>query len=161
MRRAFWTTLAIGGAVLVETALGHLWPGLARSFDPFLLVVVYCALVGGESHGMLAGACAGWVQDALFGGPVLGLGGLSKLLVGFAVGLAGSRFLIASPLARGLALLLATLADSLLLPWLGSVFDLPTAPLGLLALLLRAAVNAALGSLLFAVVERRLQRERL
>ena len=58
----------------------------ARVFDPFLLVVVYCGLTGGEVHGMLAGAAAGWVQDVHFGGRILGLSGLSKLLVGFGVG---------------------------------------------------------------------------
>ena len=61
--RAFWTGLAIAGAVLVETALGYLVPAPGRYLDPFLLVVVYCALAGGETHGMLAGAAAGWVQD--------------------------------------------------------------------------------------------------
>ena len=34
---------------------------------------------------VLAGVAAGWVQDLLFGGPILGLSALSKLLVGFVV----------------------------------------------------------------------------
>ena len=59
MSRAFWTAFAIAGAVLVETALGYLVASPGRYLDPFLLVVVYCALVGGETHGMLAGAAAG------------------------------------------------------------------------------------------------------
>ena len=61
--RALWTALALAGAVLVETALAHLVSSPGRFLDPFLLVVVYCALSGGETHGMLAGAAAGWVQD--------------------------------------------------------------------------------------------------
>ena len=63
-------------------------PGQARVLDPFLLVMVYCGLTRGETHGMLAGAAAGWVQDVHFGGRVLGLSGLTKMIVGFAVGLA-------------------------------------------------------------------------
>ncbi len=47
MSRALWTGLAIVGAVLVQTALGYLFPGPGRFLDPFLLVVVYCALAGG------------------------------------------------------------------------------------------------------------------
>ena len=157
MTRGFWTALAVVGAVLVETAIGYLVPVPGRLFDPFLLVVVYCALAGGETHGMLTGVAAGWVQDALFGGRVLGLSALSKLTVGFVVGLAGGRFLMTSVPARALALLVASLADGLMVPWLASVFGLDLAPLGPLALFGRAALNATVGGFLFALVERRLQ----
>jgi rod shape-determining protein MreD len=156
--RAFWTGLAIGGAVLVQTALGYLVPAPGRYLDPFLLVAVYCALAGGETHAMLAGTAAGWVQDTLFGGPVLGLSALSKLLVGFAAGLAAGRFLVASAAARALVVLLATLADALLVQWLASVFSLQVGGLSLLALASRAALNALAGGLLFALVDRRVQR---
>ena len=90
--KVFWTALAILAALLLQTALSQLLPAQARVFDPFLLVVVYCGLTGGETHGMLAGAAAGWVQDVHFGGRVLGLAGLTKVLVGFGVGLSGTRF---------------------------------------------------------------------
>ena len=158
MSRALWTALAVAGAVLVETALGYLVPAPGRYLDPFLLVAVYCALVGGEVHGMLAGALAGWVQDTLFGGRVLGLSALSKLLVGFAVGLAARRFLIAGVAARTLVVLLATVADALVLQWLASVFALEASGLSPLALASRGTVNALVGGLLFALVDR--QRER-
>jgi rod shape-determining protein MreD len=156
--RALWTGVAILGAVLVETAFGYLFPGAGRFFDPFLLVVVYCALSGGETHGMLAGVAAGWVQDTLFGGRVLGIAPLSKLLVGFALGLAGGRFLISSTPARALAMFLATLVDGLLVPWLASVFTLEVLSQGPLVLLGRAALNALVAGALYALVERRLQR---
>ncbi len=158
MSRALWTGLAILGAVLVETALGYLLPSPGRLLDPFLLVVVYCALSGGETHGMLAGVAAGWVQDSLFGGRVLGIAALAKLLVGFAVGLAGGRFLISSVAARAVTVFLATLADGLLVPWLASVFTLELLPQGPLAFVGRAALNALVGGALYALVERRLQR---
>jgi len=154
--RVFWTGLAIGAAVLVETALAYLVPSPGRYLDPFLLVVVYCALAGGETYGMLAGVSAGWVQDALFGGRVLGLSGLSKLVVGFGVGLAAGRFLIAGAPARALVVLLATIVDALLVQWLASVFSVQTTALSPLALLLRATLNALVGGLLFALVDRRL-----
>ena len=128
MRRLVWTAVAIVGAVLVETALGYLVSEPGRYLDPFLLVVVYCALRGGETHGMLAGAAAGWVQDVLFGGRVLGLSALAKLVVGFAVGAAGSRFLIAGPAARALVVLLAAAGEALLVQWLASVFGVGAAP---------------------------------
>ena len=112
--RVFWTALAILAALLVQTALGRLLPMQARVFDPFLLVVVYCGLTGGETHGMLAGASAGWVQDVHFGGRILGLGGLTKLLLGFAVGVGSTRFHLGEPAARLLVLMVATIADALI-----------------------------------------------
>ena len=156
MSRAFWTGLAIAGAVLVETALAYLVASPGRYLDPFLLVAVYCALAGGETHGMLAGAAAGWVQDVLFGGRVLGLSPLSKLVVGFGVGLGAGRFLIASAAARALVVLLATVADALLVQWLASVFSIPTTGLSPLGLVSRATLNALVGGLLFALLDRRL-----
>jgi len=158
VKRVVWTAAAILGAVLVQTALGYLFPGPGRVLDPFLLVVVYAALVGGETDGMLTGMAAGWVQDALFGGRVLGLAALSKLVVGFVAGLAGRRFLISGAPARALAVLLASLADALLVPWLASVFSVELLPLGLLELLGRAFLNSLVGGVLFALVERRLER---
>lgn len=155
MRRAIWTAVAIVGALLVETGLGYLVPGPGRYLDPFLLVVVYCALVGGETHGMLAGVAAGWVQDVYFGGRVLGLSGLSKLVVGFAVGTASSHFLISTTSARVVVLLLATVADALLVQWLASVFAIEALPLNPLGLLSRASVTAVVGGLVYALIDRR------
>ena len=158
MSRGFWTGLALAGAVIVETALGYLVPAPGRYLDPFLLVVVYCALTGNETHGLLAGAAAGWVQDVLFGGRVLGLSALAKLLVGYAVGLGAGRFLIASTAARALVVLLATVGDAVLIQWLASVFSVEATGLSFVALVSRATVNALAGGLLYALVDRRQQR---
>jgi rod shape-determining protein MreD len=156
--RAFWFGLALVGAVLVQTALGYLVPAPGRFVDPFLLAVVYTALVAGETPGMLAGAAAGWVQDVVFGGRVLGLSALSKLAVGYLAGLAGGRFLIATTGARALAVFAASVLDGLLVPWLASVFAIEVTPLGPLAFVARASLNALVGGLLFEAVERRRQR---
>lgn len=160
MKRALWTGLAIVGALLVETALGYVVSEPGRYFDPFLLVVVYCALRGGETHGMLAGVGAGWVQDIHFGGSIVGLSALAKLVVGFAVGSAGSHFLINSASARVLVLLLAAAADALLTQWLASVFGIDAFPMSPLTLVSRASLTAVLGGVLFALIDRRLQQAR-
>lgn len=157
MKRLFWTAVAILGAVLVETALGYLVSEPGRYLDPFLLVVVYCALSGGEGQGLLAGTAAGWVQDLLFGGPILGLSALAKLLVGFVVGAAGSHFLISGAPARALVLLLASAADALLVQWLASVFAIEASPMSPVILTSRATLTAVVGGLLYAVIDRRLQ----
>lgn len=156
--RILWATLAIVAALLVQSALGQILPAQARLVDPFLLVLVYCALMGGERFGMLAGGAAGWVQDIGFGGTVLGLLGLTKVLVGFGVGLAGSRFLLTSAGARTLVLLLTTVADALIFQWLAAVFDVKVLDLSPSGLLTRATVNAALGVVIYSVLDRRLPR---
>jgi len=160
MKRLVWTGIAIVAALLVETALGYVVAEPGRYFDPFLLVVVYCALRGGETHGMLAGVAAGWVQDILFGGSILGLSALSKLVVGFAVGAAGSHFLIAGTSARVLVLLLAAIADALLTQWLSSVFGIDASPMSPVTLAARASLTAVVGGALFALIDRRLQQAR-
>lgn len=153
--KVFWTGLAILGAFLLQSALGWLLPSYARFVDPFLVVVVSCALAGGETHGMLAGAAAGWVQDALFGGRILGLSGLSKVLVAFLVGVAGARFQLGEAGPRALVLALSTLLDAFLLSSLASVFNVTLNPVPFWGHLLRASANAALGLLAFRGLESR------
>ncbi len=156
--RAFWTALAILVALLVQTALSRLFPGHARVLDPFLLVEVYCGLTGGETHGMLAGAAAGWVQDVHFGGRILGLSGLTKVLVGFGVGVGSTRFHLGEPAARLLVTMLATVVDALLFAELAAVFEVSAYELSPTGLLARAAVNAVLGLVLFGAVDRQVRR---
>ena len=145
MKRLVWTAVAIVGALLVETGLSYLVVEPGRYLDPFLLVVVYSALTGGETRGMLAGLAAGWVQDVHFGGEILGLSALSKLL-------------ISSTSARALVLLLATVADALLVLWFASVFTIEVAPMSPITLASRASLTAVVGGVLFALVDGRVQR---
>jgi hypothetical protein len=68
--------------------------------------------------------------------------------------------MIVSAAARAFVVLLATVADALLVAWLASVFSVETVPLSPLALASRATLNALAGGILFALVERRLRSER-
>jgi hypothetical protein len=149
--RAVWTAAALLAALLAQSALSRIAPGQARILDPFLLVVVYCGLAGGETHGMLAGLAAGWVQDVQFGG-------LTKVVVGFGVGAASSRFLLSGPAARVLVLFVAALTDTLLFERLAAAFEIAVHPLSPLAILARAMLNALLGGPLYELLDRRLIR---
>lgn len=155
---AVWTTGALLGALMLQTGLGRLFPESAPLFDPFLLVVIYAGLAGGESHGMLTGAAAGWIQDLQFGGPVAGLSALSKLLVGFAVGFAASRFLLVAALPRLLLVVIASLLDGLLHERLAALLGAPVSELSLAGLGLRAALNALVGVPVYQALDRRLRR---
>jgi len=159
--RYVWTAAGLLVALLLQSALGVVAPGEARTIDPFLIVVVYCALSGGETHGMLAGAAAGWVQDIHFGGSIVGLSALSKLLVGFGVGVAGSRFMIVGTAPRSLALFVAVVADALVFRQIATVFEIPTGGLSAFGLLARSTVTALLGTLAFEALEMRRRRKEL
>ncbi len=153
------TGLGLGLALVIQSGLTLVLPGPGRLLDPFLVVVVYCGLTGGETHGMLAGATAGWIQDTQFGGAVSGLSALTKLLVGFAVGMAATRFLVTASLARLLVLFGATLIDALIFERLALVFEIAASEMSLRLLLARAVANAVLGVLAFQALEFRAQRE--
>jgi rod shape-determining protein MreD len=157
--KIFWTVLAVVGAAVLQTGLGHLAGRAPLVFDPFLLVVLYCSLTYGETHGMLAGTVAGWVQDVLFGGQVAGLSALTKLLVGFFVGLAGTRFLLVGAAPQLLVIFASTIIDALALQSLASVFSIRTTELSAAGLALRAGVNALIGIILFSVLDRHVARE--
>lgn len=158
--KAFGVALALLAALLLQTALSRVLPGQARIFDPFLLVMVYYGLSGGETQGMVVGALGGWIQDIQFGGSVLGLSGLTRVLIGFAVGMAGTRFHLSEPAPRALVLFVAALADGLVFGALASAFDVGITRLSPLAMFARAAVNAAVGALAFELVDRQLRRLR-
>jgi rod shape-determining protein MreD len=157
--RVFWTLVAIGLAAVLQSGLSLVLPRSPHSLDLFLLVVVYCGLTYGETHGMLAGAVAGWVQDVLFGGQVAGVSALTKLVLGFGVGLAGTRFLLVGPAPQILVLFAATIIDALITHWLASVFGIRTHELSAAGLAFRGVVNALAGVVLFAVLDRNVGRD--
>jgi cell shape-determining protein MreD len=159
--RYAWTAAALLVALVLQSALGILAPSEVRIVDPFMVVVVYCGLTGGETHGMLAGAAAGWIQDIHFGGPIVGLSALTKLVIGFGVGVAGNRFMIVGTPPRSLTLFVAVVVEALLLRQLALVFDIPAGALTIFALLARATITALLGALVFETIDLRLGRSTL
>ena len=77
-----------------------------------LVAVVYVALAFGAMTGLLAGAAGGLVQDALAGG-IVGIGGISKTIVGFAVGVLGAQFIVSQPMPRLVMFVLGTVLHEL------------------------------------------------
>ena len=114
-----------------------------------LIVVVLLALRRGPEFGAVAGFVAGLLQDAA-GGGLLGVQALTKALIGFAIGAAGSRLAVTQPLVQVPGLVLLTVAEALVRFALLKLFRFP-APLGeLLAwvVLPQALYNGFLGALL-------------
>lgn len=99
--------VALAVALVLQTTLGRLVSGGIVAVDFVLVVVISAALVGGPTAGLLTGTAGGLVQDALSSG-VLGIGGLAKSIVGFLTGVAGTQFIVATPLPRMVVFAAAT-----------------------------------------------------
>jgi rod shape-determining protein MreD len=61
--------------------------------------------------GLLIGSAAGLVQDALSSG-IIGIGGLSKTVVGFVAGLLATQFIVTAPLSRFLVFVACTFLNA-------------------------------------------------
>lgn len=86
-------------AVTLQLSLARMTVGGRWGFDLVLVAVVYVALRWGPTAGVIAGTLGGLTQDAL-AGTTIGVGGLSKTIVGFAAGVIGSQFIVTRPFPR-------------------------------------------------------------
>ena len=77
--------VALVVALALQTTLAGLRVGGTTAVNLVLVVVVYVGAGVRAGDGLLAGTVGGLMQDALAGG-IIGIGGLSKTLVGFVVG---------------------------------------------------------------------------
>lgn len=95
-------TFKIALTIIVALLLQMLLPNYVRFFqyiDLPLLVTLYFGLQRAPVMGMLTGMIAGLGGDAV-GGGILGVGGFSKTLIGYLVGVASVRLSLENPLAR-------------------------------------------------------------
>jgi rod shape-determining protein MreD len=151
--KAFGLGAALLGTLAVQTSLAHAAMSNRTGVDLVLVLVVFVALRQGAVAGLLFGSLAGLCQDALSGG-IVGVGGLTKSLVGAAVGALASQFIITNALPRFVVFLGGTLAHAAV--FLGIYALIDAAPLGRSWALVvpQALLNAGIGLLLFAAVER-------
>lgn len=82
--RALRFLLTLSVVLLVHLLAVRLLPWFPRAVDLFLILIVANALDGNSLSGLLGGAAAGLVEDAV-GGAYYGLHGLGGSVVGYAV----------------------------------------------------------------------------
>ncbi len=150
--KAAGVILAIVGALGLQTALGRFVSRGTVAVDLVLVVVLYVALTSGPVTGLLSGAAAGLVQDALSSG-VIGIGGLAKTLVGFLTGIIGTQFIVAQPFPRFVVFFAGTVVHAIVFMGLYVLLELRQfgTPYGAVAG--QAFGNAVVGVLAFQVVE--------
>jgi len=145
--------LAISGALVLQTTLSGVMAGGAIAVNLVLVAIVYLALSYGAVTGMLAGTFGGLVQDALAGG-LVGLGGMSKTIIGFAVGVLSSQFNLSTTVPRLVMFVAATFVHQIVFEGMYALLGGRPFALQWSALLIQALANALIGIMAFLVVEK-------
>ena len=145
--------VAIAAALVLQTALAGLMVGRPIAVNLVLIAVVYLALSYGAVTGMLAGTIGGLAQDALAGG-IVGIGGMTKTIVGFVVGVLGAQFNLSTTVPRLVMFVAATFVHEMMFVGLHALVG--GRPFALLysAALVQALVNGLVGVTVFLIVER-------
>jgi rod shape-determining protein MreD len=144
--------VGIALALALQTTLARFVVGGTAAIDLVLVAVVYVALTTGPVSGMLSGSVAGLIQDALSSG-VIGIGGLSKAIVGFLVGVIGQQFIVTAALPRLVMLIAATAVHGAVFMGLYVALGLRTFPSPWQAIIGQVAGNAVVGMIAFAIIE--------
>jgi rod shape-determining protein MreD len=150
--KAAGVLLALAATLVLQATLAGLTIEGATLVNLVLVAVIYVALAFGPVTGMLAGTAGGLVQDALAGG-VIGVGGLSKTLIGFIVGVLGAQFIVSQTLPRLVMFVGATFAHELCFQALQSLVEARPFVMQWSTTLTQAVVNGLIGILAFQVVE--------
>ncbi len=141
-------------ALLLQGVLSLYLP-ISDYVDLPLVVATWFALSRGEISGMVGGSLSGWLSEALFGRGIRGVSGLIRLVLGFALGLLGSRFLITGTLPRFVLLLTVTVVDTRAYEFIAPAFGMSPVQYSPGAMTVRGTINATVGLVLFALFERR------
>ena len=144
---------AIALALALQTGLSGLMVGGAIGVNLVLVAIVYLALAYGAVTGMLAGALGGLAQDALAGG-IVGIGGMTKTIIGFVVGVLGAQFNLSSTVPRLVMLVAATFVHEVMFEGLHAMIGGRPFTLQWSATLIQALVNSLVGVTAFLLVER-------
>lgn len=139
-------------ALLLQTTVAGMSLQGGTLVNFVLVAVIYVALALGPLAGLLAGAAGGLVQDAVAGG-IVGVGGISKTLVGFFVGLFGAQFIVSQPLPRLVMFVSGTVVHELCFQSMYALVEGRAVQFAWSTMLTQAAINGIVGILAFQVVE--------
>lgn len=150
--RAAGVILAVALSLALQTTLARFLVRSTITIDLVLVAVVYVALTSGPVTGMLCGTFAGLVQDALSSG-VIGIGSLSKTVVGFLAGIIGTQFIVANSIPRFVVFFSATALHALLFMGMYTLLDIRHFGRPYTAVGWQALANAFVGVIAFQLVE--------
>ncbi|HEV3486468.1 MAG TPA: rod shape-determining protein MreD [Vicinamibacterales bacterium] len=151
--RAAGVLVALAVALALQTTIAGLTLQGATAVNLVLVAVIFVALAFGPVTGLLAGTAGGLAQDALAGG-IVGIGGLTKTLIGFLVGVIGTQFIVAQTLPRLVTFVGATLVHELCFQALYALAESRPFSIDWWSAGTQAGVNGLVGSVAFIVAER-------
>jgi rod shape-determining protein MreD len=144
--------VALAVALALQTTIAGLTLQGATAVNLVLVAVIFAALAFGPVTGLLAGTAGGLVQDALAGG-IVGIGGLTKTLVGFMVGVIGTQFIVSQWLPRLVTFIGATLVHELCFQALYALVESRPFAMNWWSAGTQAFVNGLVGTMAFVVAE--------
>jgi rod shape-determining protein MreD len=143
-------------ALALQTTLARVLAGREFGLDLVLVAVIYSALSSGPVGGLLTGTFAGLVQDALSTGTgvgVVGIGGLSKTVVGFLAGIIGTQFIVTQALPRFVIFMGGSLLHAGIFLGLYALLGLRAVGTPYTTVLWQSVANAAVGVVAYQVVD--------
>jgi rod shape-determining protein MreD len=150
--KALYITAGIVLALVLQTTLMRSFIGGRFVIDLVMVAVVYAALAAGPVSGLITGTAAGLIQDALSSG-IIGIGGLSKSIVGFAAGVIGQQFIVAQSPSRFVVFFAATVVHAALFMGTYITLGLRTFEHPYTAVLSEALANAVVGVVAFQLAD--------
>ena len=160
--KTFVLILALGVALVLQSTLSGMVGG-TLAVNLVLVAIVYLALAYGAVTGMMAGTLGGLAQDAVAGG-IVGIGGMSTTIIGFAVGVLSSQFNLSTTVPRLVMFVAATFLHVVMFKGLHAMIGGRPFALHWSATLIEALINGLIGVTAFMLVERgpeAMQRRRL
>ena len=150
--KALAVLVGLAVSLLIQTTLGGMSLQAGTRVNFVLVAVVFIALSLGALPGLLAGMAGGLAQDAVAGG-IVGIGGISKTVVGFLVGVLGAQFIVSQPLTRFIMFVGATGLHELCFQALYALTESHGLRFHYREVLTQAAVNGLVGIAAFYVVD--------
>jgi rod shape-determining protein MreD len=143
---------ALGIALVLQATLAGMSMAAGTRVNLVLVAVVYAALAFGPVTGMLAGTAGGLAQDAIAQG-IVGVGGLSKTIVGFLVGVLGAQFIVSTTIPRLVMFVAASFVHEVCYQALYALVESRGFRMQFTAALIQALVNGLVGIVAFLLVE--------
>ena len=139
-------------ALLLQTTLSGMALEAGTKVNFVVVAVILIALTMGPVTGLISGMIGGIVQDAVAGG-IVGIGGISKTIVGFVVGIFGSQFIVSQPLPRLVIFVGGTFVHELCFQGLYALAEAHAIRFHYREVLTQAVVNGVIGITVFYIVE--------
>jgi rod shape-determining protein MreD len=119
-----WLVLTIAGGSVAHATLTPMVTIAGVTPDLPLIMVILLALRRGPEFGCVAGFFTGLLQDAV-GGGLVGVQAMTKAVIGFGIGTAGSRLRVSQPLVQIPGLVVLTVVEGLARFALLQIFRFP------------------------------------